>query len=76
MVVAQSFLAERKCVGVCARIKEAYIKIVLGDRRRIGAMKILKLLVIEDDAHLREAPCGASREALGGVKREAIVFEA
>jgi CheY-like chemotaxis protein len=39
-------------------------------------MKILKLLVIEDDALLREALCGASREALRGVKREAIVFEA
>ena len=39
-------------------------------------MKILKFLVIEDDALLREALCGASREALRELEREAIIFEA
>ncbi|SRR5258708_1739946 len=39
-------------------------------------MKILKFLVIEDDARLREALCGASREALRELEREAIIFEA
>src|SRR5437899_12980820 len=39
-------------------------------------MKILKFLVIEDDALLREALCGALREALRELEREAIIFEA
>jgi len=39
-------------------------------------MKILKFLVIQDDALLREALCGALREALRELEREAIIFEA
>jgi CheY-like chemotaxis protein len=39
-------------------------------------MKILKFLVIEDDDLLREALCGALREALRELEREAIIFEA
>jgi DNA-binding NarL/FixJ family response regulator len=39
-------------------------------------MKILKFLVIEDDPLLREVLCGALREALRELEREAIIFEA
>jgi CheY-like chemotaxis protein len=39
-------------------------------------MKILKFLVIEDDALLRDVLCGALREALREREREAIIFEA
>jgi CheY-like chemotaxis protein len=42
----------------------------------MGAMKILKFLVIEDDDLLREVLCGALREALREREREGVIFEA